>query len=59
VGMSRMHSECLEPDPPDRSVAFDVMLRQEPDEEEDEEEDDNDGKEDLDDDENHSDGYSE
>ena len=38
--MSRTHSECLDSNPPDRSVAVDVILRQEPDEEEDEEEDD-------------------
>jgi hypothetical protein len=59
VGMSRMHSECPDSDPPDRSVAVDVILRQEPDEKEDEEEDDDDGKEDFDNDENDSDGYSE
>ena len=54
--MSRMHSECLDSDPPDRSVAVDVILRQEPDEE-DEEEDDDDGKDDNDDD--GDEGYSE
>jgi len=54
-----MHSECPDSDPPDRSVAVDVILRQEPDEKEDEEEDDDDGKEDFDNDENDSDGYSE
>jgi len=37
--MSRIHPECPDSDPPDRSVAADVLLRQEPDEEEDEEED--------------------
>jgi len=56
--MSRIHPECSDADPPDRSVAADVLLRQEPDEEEDEEEDEGDGKEDEDDDEKH-DGYSE
>ena len=57
--MSRMHSECLDSDTPDRSVAVDVILRQEPDEEEDEEEeeDDDDGKDDNDDD--GDEGYSE
>ena len=55
--MSRTHPECRDSDPSDRSVAADVLLRQEPDEEEDEEEDEPDGKED-DDDEN-DDGYSE
>jgi len=56
--MSRIHPECPDSDPPDRSVA-DVLLRQEPDEEEDEEEDDGDGKEDEDDDDKDDDGYSE
>ena len=37
--MRKMHSECPDSDPPDRSVAADVILRQEPDGEEDEEED--------------------
>jgi len=45
--MGRIHPECLDSDPSDRSVAVDVLLRQEPDEEEeDEEEDEGDGKED-------------
>jgi hypothetical protein len=58
--MSRIHPDCPESGPSDRSVAADVLLRQEPDEEEDEEEDEDDGKEneDDDDDDNH-DGYSE
>src|ERR1700686_4033764 len=38
LGMSRMHPECPDSDRSDRSVAADVLLRQEPDEEEDEEE---------------------
>jgi hypothetical protein len=42
--MSRIHLECPDSVPPDRSVAADVLLRQEPDEEEDEEEDEGDGK---------------
>ena len=43
--MSRIHPECPDSDPSDRSVAADVLLRQEPGEEEDEEEDEGDGKE--------------
>jgi hypothetical protein len=57
--MSRIHPECLDSDPSDRSVAADFLIRQEPDEEEDEEEDEGDGKEDDDDDEEDDDGYSE
>jgi len=55
--MSRIHPECPDSDPSDRSIAADVLLRQEPDEEEDEEEDEDEdnGKEDDDQD----DGYSE
>jgi hypothetical protein len=53
--MSRIHPECPDSDPSDRSVA-DVVLRQEPDEED---EDEGDGKEDDDDDDNDDDGYSE
>ena len=52
--MSRIHPECPDSDPSDRSVAADVLLRQEPDEEEDEEEDEGD-----DDDDEGDDGYSE
>ena len=55
LDMSRIHPECPDSDPSDRSVAADVVLREEPDEEEDEEEDDR--KEEDDDDE--GDGYSE
>ena len=60
--MSRIHLECPDSDPCDRSAAADVVLRQEPDEEEedeDEDEDEGDGKEDNDDDDNDDDGYSE
>ncbi len=57
-GMSRIHPECLDSDPSDRSVAADVLLRQEPDEEEDEEER-RQSKEDDDDDDTTDDGYSE
>jgi len=56
IDMSRNHPECPDSDPSDRSVAADVLLRQEPDE--DEEEDEGDGKEDDDDDDG-DDGYSE
>jgi hypothetical protein len=44
---------------PDRSIAADVLLRQEPAEDEDEEEDEEDDKKEDDDDENEDDGYSE
>jgi hypothetical protein len=56
--MSRIHPECPHSDPSDRSVAADVLLREEPDAEEDEEEDEGNGKNDGDDDEG-DDGYSE
>jgi hypothetical protein len=55
--MSRNHPECPDSDRSDRSVAADVLLRQEPDEEEDEEEDKGNGKDD--DDDGKDDGYSE
>jgi len=48
--MSRIHPECPDSEPPGRSVAADVLLRQEPAEEEEEEEE----EDDKDDD-----GYSE
>jgi len=56
--MSRIHPECPDSEPLDRSVAADVLVREEPDEE-DEEEDEGDGKEDNDDDDETDDGYSE
>jgi hypothetical protein len=56
--MSRIR-QCPNSDPSDRSVAADIVLRQEPDEEEDEAEDEGDGKEDNDDDDKDEDGYSE
>jgi hypothetical protein len=59
LSMSRIHPECPDPNLYDRSVAADVLLRQEPDEEEGEEEDEGDGKEDDDDDDTTDDGYSE
>jgi hypothetical protein len=55
--MSRIHPECPDSDPSDRSVAADVLLRQDPDEEEGEDE--GDGKEDDDDADEDDDGYSE
>ena len=57
MGMRRIRPEYLDSDPSDRSVAADVLLRQEPDEEEDEQEDEGDGKDD--DDDKDDDGYSE
>jgi hypothetical protein len=57
LDMSRKCPECPDSDPSDRSVAADVLVRQEPDEEEEEEEE-GDGNEDDDDDEG-DDGYSE
>ena len=50
--MSRIPPECLV-EPSDRSIAADVLLREEPEEEEDDEE------EDVDDEEGDDDGYSE
>jgi hypothetical protein len=60
LDMSRKHSEWRGSDPSDRSVAADVLLRQEPEEEEgqEEDEDEDDGNED-DDETNADDGYSE
>ena len=52
--MSRTRSEYLDADPSGRSVAADVLVREEPDDEEDEEDD---GKEE--DDEEDDGGYSE
>ena len=59
--MSRIRPEYLDADTSDRSVAADVLVREEPDKEEDDEEPDEDegeGKED-DDDHDKDDGYSE
>ena len=55
--MSRIHPECPDSDPPNRSVAANVLVREEPDEEEDEDE--GNGKEDDNDDDEDDDGYSE
>ena len=57
LDMRRIHPECPDSDPSDRSVAADVLLRQDLDEEE--EEDEGDGKEDDDDADEDDDGYSE
>ena len=57
--MSRIHPECPDSDPSDRSVAADVLLRQEPDEEEEEDEGDGTEDDDDDDDDKDDDGYSE
>jgi hypothetical protein len=53
--MSRIRPEYLDPDPSDRSVGSDVLVREEPDEEEDEGEND----EEKEDEEEDDDGYSE
>jgi hypothetical protein len=55
--MSRMRPEYLDPYPSDRSVASDVLVREEPSEEEDEENDEND--EDDNEEEDGDEGYSE
>jgi len=57
--MSRIHPECADSAPADRSVAADVFLRHEPDEEEDEEEEDGGDDKKDDDDDRGDDGYSE
>jgi hypothetical protein len=59
LGMSRIHPDRPDTAPLDLPVAFDVLLRQEPDEEEDEEEDEDNDKEEDDDDDTANDGYSE
>jgi hypothetical protein len=59
LDMNRIHPECPDSDRSDRSVATDVLLRQEPDEEEDEQEDEGEDEEDDDDDDTNDDGYSE
>jgi hypothetical protein len=55
--MSRIFPECPDADASNRSVAADLLFRQEPDDEEDEEEEDEDQDEEGDDDEDE--GYSE
>jgi len=54
--MSRMRPECFESDDSDRSVAANILVREEPDEEEDEE---NDHEERDGDDNEDDEGYSE
>ena len=56
--MRRIRPQRPDPDPSDREIAGDLLLRQEPDEEEDEEEDEGDGKEDDDEEDGDDDGYS-
>jgi len=56
LGMNPTHPEFLDPDPSDRPIASDVLLREEPDEDGEEEEDDDKKNED---DHNGDDGYSE
>ena len=56
MGMNPTHPEFLDPDPSDRPIASDVLLREEPDEDGEGEEDDNKKN---DDDHNDDDGYSE
>ena len=56
LNMNRKHSEFVSPESSDRSLAADVLLRQEPEEEEDEEDDD--GPKDDNDDDEEGDGYS-
>jgi len=55
--MSRIRPEYFDAAPSDRSVAADVLLRQEPDEDEEDEE--NDGKKEDDEADDEDDGYSE
>jgi hypothetical protein len=57
LDMSRTHPKYPDSDPSDRSVAADLLLREEPDAEEDEEEEEDEGTED--DDDKDDDGYSE
>jgi hypothetical protein len=54
LDMSRIHAECLDSDTSDRSVAADVLFREEPDEEEDDED-----EQDEDNEEDDDEGYSE
>src|SRR6266487_2487682 len=56
LGMRRIHPECLDPETSDRSVAADVLVREEPDEEDDDEERDGEEKEGEEED---DEGYSE
>jgi hypothetical protein len=52
--MTTIHLDCPDSDHPDRSVAADVLVREEPDEEEDEE-----NEQDEDNEEDDDEGYSE
>jgi hypothetical protein len=57
--MTTIHLECPDSDPPDRSVAAEILVREEPADDEEEDEGDGDGKEDDDDENTTDDGYSE
>ena len=59
IGHEQEHPERPDSEPSDRSVAADVLIRQEPAEEENEEEDEGDDKEGDDVDDKEGDGYSE
>ena len=59
LGMHRINPEYLDHDSSDRSLAADILLRQEPDEDEDEEEEDEGDDKEEEDDEESDDGYSE
>ena len=54
-----MHPEYVFPHSPDRSIAVDKLVREQPDEEEEEEDEGNDDDDDDDDDDMEDDGYSE
>ena len=58
LDMNRKHSEFISPECSDRSLAADVLLRQEPEEEEDDEEEDDGAPRDDHDDDEEDDGYS-
>jgi len=55
LGMSRIRPECHDSEPSDRSMAADVLVREEPDDEEEDEEND---REEGDDDDEEDEGYS-
>jgi hypothetical protein len=59
--MSGIASELVDSSPADRPLAFDILVREEPDDDEDEDEDEEDDGEDEDEgeDDGNSDGYSE
>jgi len=57
--ISRIPSRFGDPDPVDRTVAFDVRIREEPQNDEEEEEEDDEDREEQDEEDGDSDGYSE